>query len=317
MTEAGYHRWLHHFATFLAAATFILIMAGALVTSNDAGLSVPDWPTSFGTFRMPRMVGGVKWEHGHRMMAGAVGLLTIILALWLWRRERRAWARKLGGIAVLAVLAQAVLGGITVLFFLPVAVSVGHATLAQLFFCITVSLALFTGPDWCGPERPWEAAKIEEAATPSLRQLAVGTTAAIFFQLVLGAAFRHNGFGIIPHVIGAGLVTVGVLWLLVRVLADFSREPRLRRATLILTGLLVVQVFLGIGSYMMKLAARGAPQPLLPVVVVTTTHVAVGALVLAASLVTTLETYRRVTTTKDAAARETSGGLVGSKICKA
>ncbi len=93
MTEAGYHRWLHHFATFLAAATFILIIAGALVTSNDAGLSVPDWPTSFGTFRMPRMVGGVKWEHGHRMMAGAVGLLTIILALWLWRRERRAWAR--------------------------------------------------------------------------------------------------------------------------------------------------------------------------------------------------------------------------------
>jgi len=99
------------------------------------------------------------------------------------------------------------------------------------------------------------------------------------------------------------------------VLTDFSREPRLRRATLILTGLLVVQVFLGLASYMMKVAARGAPQPLLPVVVVTTTHVAVGALVLAASLVTTLETYRRVTTAKDAAACETSGGLVGSKIC--
>src|SRR5712692_467431 len=154
MNQALNNRWLHRYAIFVAFATFMLIIAGALVTSNDAGLSVPDWPTSFGTFRMPRMVGGVKWEHGHRMMAGAVGLLTIILALWLWRCERRAWARKLGGIAVLAVLAQAVLGVITVLCFLPVAVSVGHATLAQLFFCITVSLALFTGPDWCGPERP-------------------------------------------------------------------------------------------------------------------------------------------------------------------
>lgn len=317
MTETRYNRWLHRSATFLAGATFILIIAGALVTSNDAGLSVPDWPTSFGTFRMPRMVGGVKWEHGHRMIAGTVGLLTILLALWLWRREPRAWLRKLGGIAVLAVIAQAVLGGITVLFFLPIGVSVGHATLAQLFFCITVSLALFTGPDWRWPERPWDSAKIENTATPSLRQLAAGTTVAIFFQLVLGAAFRHNGFGIIPHLVGAALVTAGVLWLLARLLTNFSCEPRLKRSALLLAGLLTAQIFLGIGAYIVQLAARDAPQPLLPVVVVTTTHVAVGALVLAASLVTTLETYRRVTSAKDATARETTGELIGSKICKA
>src|SRR6266513_6044326 len=113
------NRWLRRYATLVACATLLLIIAGALVTSNDAGLSVPDWPTSFGSFGMPRMVGGVKYEHGHRMIAGSVGLLTIILALWLWKAEERKWVRRLGGLAVLTIVAQALLGGITVLFYLP------------------------------------------------------------------------------------------------------------------------------------------------------------------------------------------------------
>src|SRR5579864_6583268 len=147
MATTEYNPWLHRYATFVAFCTFLLIIAGALVTGHDAGLSVPDWPTSFGTFRMPRMVGGVKYEHGHRMIAGTVGLLTIFLALWLWRSDERRWVRRLGGLAVLTVIAQAVLGGITVLFFLPAPVSVAHACLAQLFFSIMVSLALFTRYD--------------------------------------------------------------------------------------------------------------------------------------------------------------------------
>src|SRR5467141_1060510 len=111
-----YNRAHHRFAVFAASVTFLLIIAGALVTSNDAGLSVPDWPTSFGTFRMPRMVGGVKFEHGHRMVAGTVVILTLILAGWLWRSEPRRWVRRLGAISVLTIIAQAILGGITVLF---------------------------------------------------------------------------------------------------------------------------------------------------------------------------------------------------------
>src|SRR5439155_8433411 len=281
------NRWLARYAAFVAFATFLLVVAGALVTSNDAGLSVPDWPTSFGSFRMPRMVGGVKYEHGHRMIAGAVGLLTILLALWLWRRDERRWVRRLGGMAVLTIVAQAVLGGITVLFYLPAPVSVAHACLAQLFFSITVSLALFTRYDW-----RWDQPRIEDARTPSLRRLTAGTTAAIFLQLMLGAAFRHNGFGIIPHVIGAVVVTAGVFWISVRVLTGYPREPRLDRKSLVLAALLVAQISLGIGSYAMRLAARNAPQPLPPVVVITTTHVAVGALVLAASLVVALQAFR-------------------------
>jgi heme a synthase len=289
MIASRYNRWLHGYAVFVACATFLLIVAGALVTSNEAGLSVPDWPTSFGSFRMPRMVGGVKYEHGHRMIAGVVGILTIILALWIWRREPRRWVRRLGAAAVLAIVAQALLGGITVLFYLPVVISVSHAALAQLFFCIAVSLALFTGRDW-----RWDDTEFEDTSSPPLRRLSAATTILIFIQLLLGAAFRHHGFGIIPHILVAGLVTIGVWWLLARVLSEFRSQAKLRRAAFLLSGLLVSQVFLGIGSYLMLLSARNAPQPLPPVVAVTTTHVAVGALVLASSLVLTLKVYRYV-----------------------
>lgn len=289
MIRTSPNRWLHRYATFVAGATFILIIAGALVTSNDAGLSVPDWPTSFGSFRMPRMVGGVKFEHGHRMVAGVVVVLTLILAGWLWRSEPRRWVRRLGAIAVLTILAQAVLGGITVLFFLPVDVSVAHACLAQAFFCIIVSLALFTSPDW-----RWNEAKLNDASGLPMRKLALATTALIFLQLMLGAAFRHHGFGIIPHVIGAGLVAISVLWMLVRVLSDFRDQPGLKRPVWMLTGLLVTQVLLGIGSYWEVWSNLNAPQPLPPVVLVTTTHVAVGALVLATSLALTFQAFRLI-----------------------
>lgn len=289
MSQRRAKAWLHWYAIFVACATFLLIIAGALVTSNDAGLSVPDWPTSFGSFRMPRMVGGVRYEYGHRMIGAAVGLLTVILALALWKVESRSWVRKLGGTAVLAVIAQGVLGGITVLFYLPVTISVSHACLAQLFFCIIVSLALFTSESW-----EWDEPRVQDSSAPSLRQLSVGTTVAIFLQLMLGAAFRHDGFGIVPHILVAGVVTVGVLWMVTRVLRFYPREPGLVQPALLLVGLLVVQIFLGVGSYLVKLAARNVPQPLPPVVVLTTTHVAVGALVLAASLVMTLQTYRLV-----------------------
>ncbi len=289
VNERKYNSWLHGYAIFVAGATFLLIIAGALVTSNDAGLSVPDWPTSFGTFRMPRMVGGVLYEHGHRMIAATVGLLTVIFAFWVWRSEPRRWVRWLAGAAVLTVIAQGVLGGITVLFFLPAAVSTGHAALAQTFFCIMISLAMFTSRGWS-----WGEPKSDDTGAPSLRHLAVATTAAIYIQLILGAAFRHKGLGILPHIIVATIVTLLVAWMATRVFSRFRGEKRLVRAMGLLLGLVVVQVLLGIGAYLMLIAARNAPQPLPPVVDVTTAHVAVGALVLAASVILTLQIFRRV-----------------------
>ena len=292
MERSEAHPWLHRYAVLVACSTFVLIIAGALVTSNDAGLSVPDWPTSFGTFRMPRMVGGVLYEHGHRMIAGTVGMLTLLLAAWLWWKESRRWVRWLGLAAVLAVVAQAVLGGITVLFYLPAAVSTGHATLAQIFFCLTFSLALFTRPGW-----RWDETKVEDASSAtglSLHHLTAATTGVILIQLVLGAAFRHSGLGIAPHLVGAGVVSLLAVWTVARILMRFSHVPGLLRPALLLGGLLLVQVSLGIGSYVLKIQARDAVQPLPPVVRITTTHVAVGALVLVASLFLTFQAFRYV-----------------------
>ena len=179
-------RGLHRFAVLVACATFFLIIAGANVTSHDAGLAVPDWPLSFGKV-FPRMVGNVFWEHGHRMIATAVGLLTIALAVYLQFREPRAWVKRLGWIALAAVIAQGLLGGLTVKLLLPLAVSAAHATLAQLFFLITVSLAVFTSPSWMSPPSPERS--VENA---SLRPLSVLALAVILVQLVLGATLRHS-----------------------------------------------------------------------------------------------------------------------------
>src|SRR5262245_1565639 len=143
---------LHKFAKFLAACTVILILAGSLVTSHQAGLSVPDWPTSYGwnmfTFPPSMWVANIFYEHGHRLIASGVGFLTIILAVWLGLVERRRWLRLFGCGALAAVIAQGLLGGLTVLYFLPPAVSTAHAGLAEIFFCMTVAIAQFTAPGW-------------------------------------------------------------------------------------------------------------------------------------------------------------------------
>ncbi|HUI41024.1 MAG TPA: COX15/CtaA family protein, partial [Terriglobia bacterium] len=243
--------------------------------------------TSFGSFRMPKMVGGVQFEHGHRMVAGAVTILTIILALWIWRIESRRWVRRLAALSVLTIVIQAVLGGITVLFYLPVVISVSHACMAQIFFCLAVSLALFTAKDW-----RWNEAKRQDSSSPSLRRLGVWTTALIFLQLMVGAAFRHNGLGIVPHMVGAVLVTAGVVWIAIRVFSRYADVPQLTRPALLLLVMLAAQVGLGIASYILKLRAILAPQPLPPVVDVTTIHVAVGALVFVTALAFTLQAFR-------------------------
>src|SRR5579863_579140 len=193
--------WLHRYTLLWSFCTLFLVVAGGLVTSNDAGLSVPDWPLSYGKL-MPPMEGNVFYEHGHRMVATTVGLLTIGMAIWLVRAERRRWMRNLGWIALAAVIAQGVLGGMTVLFLLPKPVSIGHACLAQLFFSTTVAMVLFTSEGWRR-----EPQIVVDAGTPPLRWLALAVPVAILLQLALGAAARHQALGIVPHICGALVVT--------------------------------------------------------------------------------------------------------------
>jgi len=300
MTVA-YNPALHRFALVTAAATAFLLMAGALVTSNDAGLAVPDWPLSYGSL-MPPMVGGIFWEHGHRIIATTVGLLSIVLAGWLWRRDPRRWLRWLGCGAVGAVILQGVLGGLTVIFLLPKPISVAHASLAQLFFCTVVSIALFTSRWWLE-----ELPSLEDSASPAVRTLALATSAAIFVQLVLGAAFRHGGVGILPHILWAGIV----LWMVIEVSRAVRRRfggvIGLRRPAVFLSAFAGTQIVLGIGTFLAVLQARSFPQPVLVAVVLTVAHVVVGALTLATSVVLTLCCFRLV---RPASAAERLGAPV-------
>jgi cytochrome c oxidase assembly protein subunit 15 len=290
---------LHRFAILVAGATLFLIFVGGLVTSTGSGLAVPDWPLSFGQL-FPRMVGGVFYEHGHRLVAASVGILTVVLALWTWLVEPRPTVRRLALAAVATVVAQGLLGGLTVLLLLPPAVSIAHACLAQAFLCLTVALAVTTGPSW---ERDVPASADDRR--PVLATLTVATAATVYVQLVLGAVVRHSGAGLaIPdfplafgrlvppfdapgvaihfvHRLGALAVTVLVAATAARVLAHHPGEPDLVRPALAASALVALQLSLGA----LTIWTRKAILP-------TTAHVAVGAALLATTVLLALRARR-------------------------
>jgi len=294
----------------LAGATLVLLVAGALVTSNDAGLAVPDWPTSFGSiYKIPDMVGGVRFEHSHRMVAELIGLLTIVMAFWTWRAESRRWMRRLALGALALVIFQGVLGGTTVLNYLPPAVSSAHATFAQTFFCVTVLMALFTSRSWVGQER----LALRDEGTPGLRTLVLVLLVALYAQLILGAAFRHvwtklgpnganriaateiTGTYLVPHVLNALLVTALLIWVATRVLARYGKVPGLRKPATVLLFLVAAQLMLGFGAYLARVEwGREAAQPHPFMVWSTVAHVVTGAALLATSVVLTAQVYRNL-----------------------
>jgi cytochrome c oxidase assembly protein subunit 15 len=306
--------WLHHYAKFVSAATVLLIVAGGLVTSTGSGLAVPDWPTSYGwnmfTFPMKHMVGGILYEHGHRLIASGVGLLTIFLAFWIWKIDPRRWMRVLAYTALAAVCVQGVLGGITVLYFLPTLVSTAHAGLAQIFFCLTIAIALFTSRGWIEPH-------VDLVDDRKLQLTAGVTTAAIYLQVIIGATMRHSDAGLaIPdfplmfgglwppewttpiaihfaHRVGAFLVTLAIAATVGHVWYHHAKRPALRRPALLLACLVLVQVTLG--AFVIWSGKN---------VAINTAHVVVGALTLATSLVLTLRSHQvRFSDSAAAAAR--------------
>ena len=290
--EIPYHSGLHRFAVFTACATLVLIVAGALVTSNDAGLSVPDWPTTFGSFyKMPQMVGGVKYEHGHRMVAEFVGLLTIILAVWTWRVEKRRWLRFMGLAALGTVIIQGILGGLTVKLFLPPLVSSAHAAVAQTFFCIAVAIAVFTGRRWVEEHPRTEL----DQRRPALFTLTLLSIFVLYVQLILGAMFRHHGLSWWPHVINAGVVALVLSWTAIRAISVYPQVEAVRRPAIAMLGLMVAQLCLGFLAFITRVMwGRNAAQPELPMVIATVVHVAVGALLLATTVILAIQVWRHV-----------------------
>jgi heme a synthase len=286
-----YNKAHHYYALFTAFATFLVIIAGALVTSNEAGLAVPDWPTSFHTFRMPHMVGGVLYEHGHRMIAGFTVLLTLGIVIVTLAVDRRRWMKKLAIAGFATIVVQAVLGGITVLNFLPPAVSTAHAFVGQTFFCIAVVIALLTGRQFTG--------EVERTAIdrrrPSLIALTQLSVLILYIQLILGGMFRHKGMSWEPHVLNAVLVTIILTWTSIRVLSYYSQIDSLRRPAILMLGLLMGQLCLGFMSFLTKIVwGHNAAQPQEIMVWSTVAHVATGALLLATAVVLAVQVWRQV-----------------------
>ena len=276
----------------MACATFIVITAGALVTSNDAGLSVPDWPTSFGYLvKVPHFVGGVRYEWSHRMLAGTLVSLTMAIAIWTLLVEKRRWLRWLAVGAFCTVIAQATLGGLTVLLFQPPWISTAHATVAQTFFCIAVAIALFTGRKWV-EEQP----RVEfDQRRPSLTTLTWLSVLVMYVQLILGGMFRHHGMSWWPHVVHAVIVSFVLSWTAVRAISVYSNIEAVRRPAIIMLSLLITQLGLGFTAFLTRVAwGRSAAQPELPMVVATVAHVAVGALLLATTVVLAIQVWRHV-----------------------
>ena len=295
-----YNKAHHYYAVFTAFATFLVIVAGALVTSNDAGLAVPDWPTSFHTFRMPRMVGGVLYEHGHRMMAGFTILLTLGITIFTLAVDCRRWMKKLAIGGLCTILVQAVLGGITVLNLLPPAVSTAHALVGQTFFCIAVAIAILTGRKYTG--------EVERTAVdrrkPSLIALTLLSVFVLYVQLILGGMFRHKGMSWEPHVFNAAAVAVVLTWTSVRVLSYYSQLESLRRPAILMLALLMAQLCLGFISFLTKVVwGHNAVQPQPMMVWSTVAHVATGALLLATAVVLAIQAWRQVPVLQEEALR--------------
>jgi cytochrome c oxidase assembly protein subunit 15 len=286
--------------------TVVLLVAGALVTSNEAGDSVPDWPVSFGRWLISsnNFVANVRFEYSHRVIAGVVGMTTLLLAVWMQFSERRSWMRKLGLISFAGVIAQAGIGGLRVLFpEYKALIAVPHALIAQSFFGVVVAIVVFTSRSWSAVHE----VKPESGGIP-IRKLSAATVCAVLIQLVLGAGFRHQAFGIIPHIVGAVAVTLLIVSTVVAVLRRHGSDGYLTRPAKAAVGLLFAQLCLGVGAYLARLASAGDPQPLEPMISLTVVHLVVGGLTLAVIVVLTLRCYQVL-----APKRETAVDAVGTR----
>jgi heme A synthase len=334
--EARPNRGLHFFAIFVAVLTVILLLAGALVTSNDAGDSVPDWPLSFGRWLISsdHFVSNVRYEYSHRFIAGTVGFMTFILALWTWFGEKRTWMRRFALLVFAGVFAQGMIGGLRVLFpsYKPL-IAVPHALIAQSFFGAIISIAVFTSRSWFAKHDVQT-----DAGGVGLRRLTAWCLGIVLCQLVLGAGFRHGAFGIIPHALGALVVLTVVAWTAIATIRRYGNDRYLARPAWWLLIALTAQVTLGILAYITRMSAAGQPlasvadffnrmtltplpslilvQPVEPMISLTALHLVVGALTLAAIVVLTLRTYQ-VLMPQTAAANSNSANALASSPGKA
>lgn len=282
-------RWRWRFTVLTALSTLLLMGWGAFVTSIEAGLAVPDWPSSYGSWdpldpwpdwwRVTPLLA----EHGHRLLGMLTGLLTASLAIWTWLAESRRWLRWLALGALGLVSFQGLLGGLRVIW-LSLDLAVLHAATAQLFLGLVVALAVFTSRGWLSPRGP-----ADDLRDPRLRRLALALPGAVWLQILFGALLRHPGAGIHPGLVGLHLggavLVVGVAAALVfRIWRRFRGEPALYRGSWVLAGLVDLQIVLGLTAWFVTLDEAGMLEPGRLQVVVNTSHAVIGALLMASAV---------------------------------
>lgn len=225
------------------------------------------------------------------MVAEFVGFLTIILAVWTWRTDKRRWMKWLGLAALGTVITQGVLGGLTVLYYLPPWISTSHAAVGQTFFCIACAIALFTGRKWVEEVPQVEA----DSHHPTLITLALLSIFVIYVQLILGAMFRHHGMSWWPHVANAPVVAIVLTWTAMRAMTQYSKIEAVRRLAIFMLGLLITQLCLGFLAFTTRVAwGKDAVQPETAMIASTVAHVAVGALLLATAVILAIQVWRHV-----------------------
>jgi len=285
------HPWPHRLALTTTGATFVLILAGGVVTNTGSGMAVPDWPNTFGhnMFLYPwsKMVGGIFYEHVHRLIASLVGSLTLTLAVLLWAFEPRHWLRGLGVAALIAVAVQGILGGLRVVLAQE-ALAIVHGAFAHAFFGLVAAIALFTSPSWRAP-----ISVISSTDARRLRHLALFTTIGLYVQVGFGTLVTHRGAWLEAHLFFAALLSVAVILLGFRIVPGRSRWPELVRTTEILRALWVVQLILGLGAYVAKFHAAVLPVGAGLSLALPVSHRLTGGLMLIASLVLALRISRR------------------------
>ena len=299
--KATYHPGVHKFALFVVCWTIVLLTAGALVTSEDAALAVPDWPLSYGTLNPP-MVGGIAFEHSHRLIAAGLGLLIIILAFLLWRKDERPWVRWLGIGALAGVCVQGALGGLTVLKMLHYWLPVMHACTAELMFALLVGIAVVTSRWWME-----NLPQYEDRGNPPIHTIATLNAFVIFLQVLAGAGFRHKYLTLKPHVLGAPIVLLVVVWTALVLRRRFPQVPEMIRARVLLHTIVGIQILLGLVAFWARIQSADDPQPMPFTVFSTVIHTVVGAILFATSILTVLVCYRLVPRNREVLLATTRG----------
>lgn len=292
-----YKPLLHKYAVFVFLWTIVLFVFGALVTSNGAALSVPDWPKSFGTWfpSLKQLIQnpGSFFEHSHRVIAAVLGILLLGEAILIWTMESRRWLRWFAAIAVGGVVVQAVLGGEVVRKLLQYWLPELHACFGQIMFAAILGMAVFTS-NWWVTERPL----LEDSGSPSIQSIAVINAVVTFIQVFLGAGFRHQDMAIWPHMTGSLAVLGTTIWLAAALRRRFDASAELTFGRVLLHSVIGTQILLGIAAYWSRMTTADAPSPQPVMIWLTVIHTVFGAITFGVSVFVALLCYRTVSRDK-------------------